>query len=65
MVEPAHDPLVAVRGLSVHFRLGFGQRAATVRAVDGVDFDIARGEVLGLSAKAAAASRPSAARFCS
>jgi len=48
MAEPAHDPLVAVRGLSVHFRLGFGRRAATVRAVDRVDFDIARGEVLGL-----------------
>ena len=48
MVETALDPLVAVRGLSVHFRLGLGRRAATVRAVDSVDFDIARGEVLGL-----------------
>ena len=42
MVETALDPLVAVRGLSVHFRLGLGRRAATVRAVHSVDFDIAR-----------------------
>ena len=39
------QPLVAVRGLEVHFRVG---RHAVVHAVDGVDLDIVRGEALGL-----------------
>ena len=42
----AHDePLLTVENLHVHFPLGHGQ---TVRAVDGVDFSIGRGETLGL-----------------
>jgi oligopeptide transport system ATP-binding protein len=51
MPEP-DATLVAVRGLKVHFALSRGllgrRSAATVRAVDGVDLDIARGETLGL-----------------
>lgn len=44
-----HDePLVVVRGLTRHYRVGpLGDRA-TLRAVDGVDLEIARGEFLGL-----------------
>ncbi len=44
-------PLVSVRGLAKHFpiRAGvFGRVVGHVRAVDGVDFDILRGETLGL-----------------
>lgn len=52
---PAADPLVRVRDLTVHFQLRasalarlVGGPGATVRAVDGVSLDLARGEVLGL-----------------
>ncbi len=44
-------PLVSVRDLRKHYpiRSGlFGRRAGSVRAVDGVSFDIHRGETLGL-----------------
>ena len=37
-------PLLQVRDLAVEFRSG----AATVRAIDGVSFDLARGETLGI-----------------
>jgi len=47
-----HDDrvLLRVRGLEVHFPLGKGWagKREWVRAVDGVDFDLRRGEVLGL-----------------
>jgi oligopeptide/dipeptide ABC transporter ATP-binding protein len=48
-----NDILMSVRGLKVHFpgpRLGFWpwQGRAAVKAVDGVDFDVRRGETLGL-----------------
>ena len=44
-------PLVAVRGLKMHFPIYGGllrRRVGAVRAVDGLDFDIAPGETLGL-----------------
>ncbi|MFN3256512.1 MAG: dipeptide ABC transporter ATP-binding protein [Ilumatobacter sp.] len=42
------DPLLVVRGLTRHFKLGKGRRAPVLRAVDGVDFEVRRGEFLGL-----------------
>ena len=44
------EPLLQVRGLKKHFPLARGWRKekALVRAVDGVDFSIHRGETLGL-----------------
>jgi peptide/nickel transport system ATP-binding protein len=45
------SPLIHVEGLVKHFpvRLGrYGQESATVHAVDGISFEIARGETLGL-----------------
>ncbi len=44
------DVALSVRGLKTHFLLGKGWagRRDKVRAVDGVDFDLRRGEVLGL-----------------
>jgi oligopeptide transport system ATP-binding protein len=45
-------PLVEVRGLTKHFPVRgrglFGRQTGAVRAVDGVEFAIARGETLGL-----------------
>ena len=52
------EPLVSVRGLVKHFPIMRGvllpRAAGAVRAVDGLDFEIADGETLGWSAKAAA-----------
>jgi peptide/nickel transport system ATP-binding protein len=45
------QPLVSVRGLIKHFPVkssGFFQPKKVVRAVDGVDFDILKGETLGV-----------------
>jgi oligopeptide transport system ATP-binding protein len=45
------EALLQVQGLKKHFQVGggmFGGPPATVRAVDGVDFAIKRGETLGL-----------------
>ena len=44
-------PLVSLRGLHKHFHLGgnlLGRNRAVLRAVDGVDLEIRRGETLGL-----------------
>jgi oligopeptide/dipeptide ABC transporter ATP-binding protein len=46
-----HEPLLSVTGLKKHFLLGGGflQRpSARVRAVDGVDLDVRKGETFGL-----------------
>ena len=45
------QPLLTVRGLVKHFPLKkdvFGQGGGVVRAVDGVDFDVFKGETLGV-----------------
>ena len=54
VAEPAahahDDDLLRLEGVQVHFpvRAGFGRPARVVRAVDGIDLSIRRGEVLGL-----------------
>ena len=42
------ESLLSVRELQVHFPVREGWRRGVVRAVDGVSFDLARGETLGL-----------------
>ncbi len=45
------DPLLSVRGLAKHFRITEGvmqREVGRVRAVDGIDFEIRRGETFGL-----------------
>ncbi len=45
------QPLLALKGLTKHFPIKgglFGQTVATVRAVDGVTFDVLKGETLGI-----------------
>lgn len=45
------SPLVSLRGLNKHFPVGgglFGRNKTALRAVDGIDLDIFRGETLGL-----------------
>jgi oligopeptide/dipeptide ABC transporter ATP-binding protein len=42
------DPLVVVRGLTRHYKVGRGGTRAVLRAVDGVNLEIGRGEFLGL-----------------
>ena len=49
--SPATDPLLRVRDLVKHFPVKsglFGRVSGSVRAVDGVSFEIAKGETLGL-----------------
>ncbi|WP_437376797.1 ABC transporter ATP-binding protein [Inquilinus limosus] len=42
------DPLLAVRGLAKHFGPGAFGRGPLVRALDDINFDVNRGEVVGL-----------------
>ncbi len=44
------QPLLSVRGLVKHFPLkkGLGRGGGVVRAVDGIDFDVLKGETLGV-----------------
>ncbi|WP_407147672.1 ABC transporter ATP-binding protein [Bradyrhizobium sp. ORS 86] len=44
--EPGRDPIVSVRDLQVRFQTS--DRRATVKAVDGVNFDVRRGETFGI-----------------
>ncbi|MBA4549233.1 ATP-binding cassette domain-containing protein [Thermoactinomyces intermedius] len=44
-IRPEKDVILSVKGLKKHFRLSNGQ---VVKAVDGVTFDVYRGETLGL-----------------
>ncbi|HEY2871921.1 MAG TPA: ABC transporter ATP-binding protein [Reyranella sp.] len=50
--QPGTTPLLEVRGLAMHFPITEGmvvsRKVGDVKAVDGVDFSIARGETLGL-----------------
>jgi oligopeptide/dipeptide ABC transporter ATP-binding protein len=52
MSATAGEPLVQVRDLKMHFPIRSGfliqRQVGAVRAVDGVDFDVLRGETLGL-----------------
>ena len=52
MVETAADILITLRRIAVHFPVLSGllgrRQIGTVRAVDGIDLDIRRGETLGL-----------------
>ncbi len=52
MSAVAGEPLVQVRDLKMHFPIRSGfliqRQVGAVRAVDGVDFDVLRGETLGL-----------------
>jgi ABC-type oligopeptide transport system ATPase subunit len=51
MTEALDQPLLSVRNLKKHFTLRssfFDRKPAVLRAVDGVSFDIAPGETLGL-----------------
>lgn len=41
-------PVLSVRNLKQHFKSGFGRNKLVVKAVDGVSFDIYRGEVFSL-----------------
>ncbi|MCW2527752.1 MAG: Peptide transporter substrate-binding protein [Pseudonocardiales bacterium] len=50
-IEPAHPvPLLEVYGLQKHYpiRGGFGRNKKVVKAVDGVDFTVRRGAMLGI-----------------
>jgi oligopeptide/dipeptide ABC transporter ATP-binding protein len=51
-MSTAGEPLVQVRDLKMHFPIRSGlliqRQVGAVRAVDGVDFDVLRGETLGL-----------------
>ncbi len=48
MTEVESEPLVKVRDLRVHFPVRHGKPGEMVKAVDGVDLDVWRGQTLGL-----------------
>src|SRR5215218_530813 len=55
MAQTADDTLLRVKGLTKHFTLHgdiysrlAGEKTQTLKAVDGIDFHIRRGETLGL-----------------
>ncbi len=58
----AKDSIVSVRDLQVQFQTS--DRRATVKAVDGVNFDVRRGETFGIIGESGSARPRSAARWC-
>ena len=58
--ESAADKLVQVQDLRVHFRTGKGLE--TVKAVDGVDFDVRAGETFGVIGESGTALDEAVAR---
>jgi peptide/nickel transport system ATP-binding protein len=51
MITTNNDILISIRDLKKHFKVklgAFGERSGVVHAIDGVSFDIMRGETLGL-----------------
>jgi peptide/nickel transport system ATP-binding protein len=65
-VGGSSQPMLSVRGLVKHFPLKkdlLGRSAGVVRAVDGVSFDVFKGETWAWWASPVAASRPR--RVCS
>ena len=45
---PENDIVLDVRNLQQHFKSGWGKRKIVVKAVDGIDFTIKRGQTFGL-----------------
>ncbi len=55
------EVLLKVEGLKKHFPIKKGilqRQVAAVKAVDGIDFEVRKGETLGVAVSRAAASRP-------
>ena len=48
MARKNETPVLSVQNLKQHFSSGFGKNKLVVKAVDGVSFDIYKGEVFGL-----------------
>jgi len=44
----SENPILQVKGLKQHFKTGVGKSKLTVKAVDGIDFSINKGEVFGI-----------------
>jgi ABC-type dipeptide/oligopeptide/nickel transport system ATPase component len=60
MATASDAPLLAVRGLRVTFAAPQG----TLTAVDGIDFDVAPGEVLGLAGESGSGKSVTLAPSC-
>ncbi|ONI43464.1 oligopeptide ABC transporter ATP-binding protein [Candidatus Epulonipiscioides gigas] len=42
------EPIISLKDLKIHFKSGHGKNKLVVKAVDGVSFDIYKGEIFGL-----------------
>ena len=60
------EPILKVKGLKVHFPVsgGFLAKKQIVKAVDGVDFEIAEGETFGLVGESGSGKSPYWSDFC-